>query len=512
MNNELGGIAGDRRHWLKTAACGFGWLALVGLEAETQRRAALSGDSSALGDEPMPKNGRPAEQNVEGQNSAERVAPGERRKPGPLGPHFAPRAKRVIFLFMDGGVSQVDSFDPKPRLKRENGEPFKAAIDPTQFANIGRTLASPWEFRRHGQAGIEISDLFPNIGRMADELCVVRSMTGQFPEHAQACYFLHTGHGLAGRPAVGAWASYGLGTDARDLPGFVVLNGGSLPLGGLPNYGSGFLPATHEGSLFNVGAQGPLIDNLVPAAGQAAQREQLEFLRGADERFGESLGAARGAVDAAIRNYELAAAMQTSVPDVADLRDESATTLRAYGVDSADPIQARYARECLLARRLVERGVRFIEVSCAGGIRFVSPWDQHEDLVEMHAKNARIVDQPIAALLADLKSRGLLDETLIVWGGEFGRTPFAQGSNGRDHNPQGYSIWLAGGGVRGGMTYGATDDYGYRAVENVVSMHDLHATILHLLGVDHERLTFFHGGRHYRLTDVHGRVVREILA
>ena len=461
---------------LQRVSTGFGWLAFAG----------LFGTAARAGGSIMPQSALPA-------------------------PHFRPRARRVIFLFMDGGPSQVDTFDPKPRLRAEHGKPFPLRMDATQFDVIGRTLASHWEFQPRGQSGIPVSALFPHLATCADDLCVIRSMTSPFPEHAQACYFVHTGSGMQGRPSMGAWASYGLGAEASNLPGFVVLNGGSIPLGGLANWGSGFLPAQHEATQFNL-VSGPVMESLAASGPAAARANQLGFIADHDREFATRLGAQSGAVESAIRNYELAAAMQTAVPEAADLRGESEATLKLYGVDSPDPLKSRYARECLLARRLVERGVRFIEVGAVSGIRFVSPWDSHGNLKRDHEKNAFVVDQPIAALLKDLKSRGLLDDTLVLWSGEFGRTPFAQGGDGRDHNPQGFTAWLAGGGVRGGMTYGATDEFGYRAVENIVEIHDLHATMLHLLGVDHERQTFLHGGRFHRLTDVHGRVVRELFS
>jgi len=461
---------------LQRVSTGFGWLAFAGLFGRNAGAVATAIPHSAL-----------------------------------RTPHFTPRAKRVVFLFMDGGPSQVDTFDPKPRLAREHGQPFPLRMDATQFDNIGKTLASPWEFSPRGQSGLPVSELFPHLGACADDLCVIRSMTSQFPEHAQACYFLHSGAGMQGRPSLGAWASYGLGAESGNLPGFVVLHGGCVPLGGLANWSSGFLPAQHEASMFNL-VGGSVMENLDPAGSAAARANLLGFIAESDRAFASRLGAQAAPVESAIRNYELAAAMQTAVPDAADLRGESEATRKLYGVDSADPLKARYARQCLLARRLVERGVRFVEVGAVSGIRFVSPWDSHGNLKKDHERNAFVVDQPIAALLKDLKARGLLDDTLVLWAGEFGRTPFAQGKDGRDHNPQGFTVWLAGGGVRGGMAYGATDEFGYRAVEKPVEMHDLHATMLHLLGMDHERLTFLHGGRFHRLTDVRGNVIREVLA
>jgi hypothetical protein len=426
--------------------------------------------------------------------------------------HFKPRAKRVLMLFMDGGVSQVDSFDPKPKLQAEDGQPFKMPIEATQFDQNGRTMGSPYKFAQYGQSGIPVSSLFPHIASCVDDLCVVRSMQSPFAEHSQSCLLLHTGHPLQGRPSLGAWLSYGLGSESANLPGYVVLNGGQLPLGGLQNYGSGFLPALHSGSLFHVGAETPIVDNIVPAESQRRmQTNKLRLIAEDDRDFAAQSGSGESAIESAIHNYELAFAMQTSVPEATDLAGETAATLDAYGVTSSNKFQARYARQCLLARRLMERGVRFVELTCVAGLRNVSPWDSHSNLRVEHQKNADVVDRPIAALLKDLKARGLLEDTLVVWAGEFGRTPFAQGSAGRDHNPQGYSIWLTGAGIRGGMIHGATDEYGYRAVENVVTPHDLQATILYLLGLDHEKLTFRYSGRDFRLTDVHGRVMTEWL-
>jgi hypothetical protein len=311
---------------------------------------------------------------------------------------------------------------------------------------------------------------------------------------------------------MGSWLSYGLGSENHDLPAYAVVSGGMVPLGGVENFGSGFLPGTHQASTFDAFSGGDPIQNITSPDPRDRQRGKLDFIAAADRAYLDSFGGAAGAVDAAIRNYETAFAMQAAVPDLVDLRGESALTRKLYGLDASDKLQAQYARQLLLARRMVERGVRCVEVGYVRGIRNVAPWDQHSELVKNHTRNASIVDQPIAALLRDLKSRGLLDSTLVIWAGEFGRTPFAQGKDGRDHNPQGFSIWLAGGGIKGGMTYGATDEYGYKAVENIVTMPDLHATILHALGIDHRKLTFEHGGRDYRLTDVHGEVLHSLFA
>jgi hypothetical protein len=432
----------------------------------------------------------------------------------PAGLHHPARATSVIFLYMDGGVSQVDSFDPKPRLEQDAGrnprDLFK--VDATQFNNVGTLLPSPWRFQRYGASGIPVSDLFPHIGGVVDRLAVIRSMTSEFPEHTNANYFLHTGSGLQGRPSMGAWTTYGLGSENQELPGYIVLNGGLIPPGGLDNFTSGFLPATYQGSVVRPTPTGLAnVGRREPAA--ALQRAKLDLARTLDAGFASRLvgdGAAPDALDSAIANQELAWRMQTEVPDLLDLSGETVTTRRAYGIESEYEPTRIFAAECLLARRMVERGVRFVELTCpkVSGDR----WDQHGNLKAGHENNARAVDQPIAALIRDLEARGLLDTTLVVWSGEFGRTPFAQGSDGRDHNPQAFSLWMAGGGVRGGITVGATDDYGYRVVEKRFMIHDLHATMLHLLGIDHTRLTFRFSGRDIRLTDVYGRLIEDVLA
>jgi hypothetical protein len=422
--------------------------------------------------------------------------------------HFAARARSVIFLFMDGGPSQVDTFDPKPRLDREHGQPIKVKTHPTQFNNVGTVLRCPWRFRRYGECGLTVSDLFPHVGQCADDLAVIRSMVSNFSEHTNANYFIHTGNGLQGRPSQGAWVTYGLGSESQDLPGFVVLNGGLIPPGGMDCFNSGFLPAAYQGSVFR--AQAAPVANIEPREPTAdLQRRKLQLLQTLDQGTLGRMGRHDG-LEAAIANYELAFRMQSTVPELMSISGESAATQRLYGLDDPYPPTRIYARECLIARRLVERGVRFIELLCpsVGADR----WDQHSGLKSGHENNARAVDQPIAGLLTDLKARGLLETTLIVWAGEFGRTPMAQGTDGRDHNPYGFTIWLAGGGIKGGTIYGATDDYGYHAIENKVEIHDLHATMLHLLGMDHKRLTYRFGGRDMRLTDVHGNVVTGILA
>jgi hypothetical protein len=433
---------------------------------------------------------------------------------GPLAPkpgHHPAKAKRVIFLYMDGGPSQVDTFDPKPRLDRENGQPIKMKAPPTQFIphdSAPKVLASPWKFARHGHSGTPVSELFPHLAGCVDDLCVVRSMVANFTEHANANLFLHTGFNQQGKPSVGSWVTYGLGSECQNLPGYVVLKGGFIPAGGPDNFHSGFLPAVYQGSLFR-DAEAPVANLARTEESDELQRNKLELLRKLDKSALDRLGH-DDRVEAAIANYELAFRMQAAVPELLDVRGETAATRRLYGLD--DEATRAFGTQCLLARRLVERGVRFVEVT-PPKVEGANRWDQHDKIQDGHGKMARATDRPTAALLTDLKARGLLKDTLVVWAGEFGRTPVAQGnSTGRDHSPYGFSIWLAGGGVKGGLVYGATDEYGFHAVENKVEVHDLHATMLHLLGVDHTRLTYRFGGRDMRLTDVHGEVVRGILA
>ena len=428
--------------------------------------------------------------------------------------HHAATASSVIFLYMDGGVSQVDSFDPKPRLERDAGKDPRSLfkVDATQFNNVGTVLPSPWKFQRYGKSGIPVSDLFPHVGSVVDELAIIRSMTSEFPEHTNANYFLHTGSGLQGRPSMGAWTTYGLGSVNDELPGYIVINGGLIPVGGLDNFTNGFLPATYQGSVIKPTAVG--LANVTPREkSPALQLAKLDLARRLDRGFADRLAttaAAPDSLESAIANQELAWRMQAEVPSLLDLAGETAATKRAYGMESDFEATKIFAAECLLARRMVERGVRFVELTCpnTGGDR----WDQHENLRKGHEDNARAVDQPIAALIRDLRDRGLLATTLVVWCGEFGRTPFAQGNDGRDHNPQAFSLWLAGGGVKGGTIVGTTDDYGYRVVEKKFMIHDLHATMLHLMGIDHTRLTYRFSGRDMRLTDVYGHVIKDVLA
>lgn len=465
---------------LRDAACGFGAVALTSLMTDKNYGSLITEEDKKDSNHPL----------------------------APKSPHYIPKVKNVIYLYMDGGPSQVDSFDPKPLLTKENGQPFKMKIEPTQFNNIGKTLQSPWKFKEHGESGIPVSELFPNIAKHVDDMAVIRSMTSEFSEHTNANYFLHTGNGFQGRPSMGAWVGYGLGSECQDLPGFVVLNGGLIPPGGLDCFNSGFLPASYQGSIFNAGDK-PLA-NIVPREKtEQLQKNKLSLLKQLDSGILDSMNH-DDQVESAISNYELAFRMQSVVPELASLNGESEKTKEMYGLNAESKGTSIFARQCLLARRLIERGVRFIELTCpaVGHDR----WDQHGNLKQGHMDNATAVDQPIGALLTDLKQRGLLDETLVVWSGEFGRTPFAQGTNGRDHNPFGFSLWMAGGGIKGGTIYGATDEYGYKAIENKVEIFDLHATMLHLLGIDHKKLTYRWSGRDMRLTDVHGKLIKEILA
>lgn len=424
------------------------------------------------------------------------------------GRHFPAKAKNVIFCFLDGGVSHVDSFDPKPKLAQLDNQPAGEIENPTANKNR-KWLQSPWKFRKYGECGQPVSELFPHIASCVDDIAVIRSMKADLPIHATGVLFLHTGFNSAGRPSLGSWVTYGLGNESDNLPGFVVLDFGVVPCGGLENYSSGFLPANYQATMFN--AKGSPLENIKPGdASSAIQRTKLDILRLQDEDFSRSLGN-HDAVETAIKNYELAYKMQSLVPDVLDLRQETQATQALYGIDSKIESQRLYGIQCLRARRLVESGVRFVEITCPPGASN-GTWDQHGALKKMHEKNALDTDQAIAGLIKDLKQRGLFKETLVVWAGEFGRTPHSAGRDGRDHHPEGFTVWLAGGGVKGGVVHGATDELGMHAVQDVCTMHDLHATILHLVGLNHERLTYRHGGRDFRLTDVHGNVIREILA
>jgi hypothetical protein len=466
-----------RRELLRRNSMGFGGLALAGLFAK---------QSTGIGK----------------SNSD----PTARREPD-----FEPSVRNVIFCYMSGGFSHVDSFDPKPRLALEAGQPMPFPTERTMFNQDGNIMPSPWTFRQYGESAIPVSDLFPYIASCADDLTVIRSMTAKFMEHAQANFYFHSGMPFTGYPSTGAWVTYGLGTDNDNLPGYVVLGSGGIPLGGINMFGNGFLPAIHQGTFVYPEREVPLA-NVGPGLADPLQRSQLSFVDALDRNYLGRLND-EPQVEAAIKNYEIAYRMQTAVPELVDLTSESASTKSLYGVDSKNATTAAYARQCLLARRLVERGVRFVELTMVGGkaVGMNNPWDQHGQLKSGHTANALTVDQPIAGLLKDLKDRGLLDQTLVVFSGEFGRTPFVQAADGRDHNPYGFSLWLAGGSLKKGLIYGKTDEYGYRVIENEVTVHDLHATILHLLGIDHMGLTYRFGGRDIRLTDVHGHVVHDII-
>ncbi|MGE0538351.1 MAG: DUF1501 domain-containing protein [Pirellulales bacterium] len=467
----------SRRQILSRWAAGFGGLALAGLTSCSRP----SGTS-------QPARGTPGSHGIRGQ------------------------AKQVIFLYMDGGPSQIDTFDPKPRLAREHGQQIKIETPATQFHIGKRVLKSPFRFARHGQCGADVSELFPHVSRHVDRLAFVRSMVSDHSEHTAANFCLHTGVGMPGRPSMGAWVSYGLGVETEELPGFVVLDSGNIPLGGEDCFGAGFLPAAHQATLFRQGAS-PIADLSRSERTGELQREKLSLARRLTERR-QMVLAADDQTDAIIASYEQAFRMQTAVPNLIDLSDETPATLRLYGIDQS--ATESFGRQCLMARRMVERGVRFVQL-LPPKLPDHNRWDQHSFLLDHHRTNALAVDKPIAGLLADLAARGLLDETIVLWGGEFGRTPMAQeqaaGKDGRDHNPYGFTMWLAGGGVRGGVTYGGTDEYGYFALPGTeVHVHDLHATLLHLLGIDHTQLTYDYSGRQFRLTDVYGRVVHEIVA
>lgn len=473
----------SRREMLQKTACGFGAVALSALLAEQDHGRQLAADDDSgrrLFKDPL----------------------------APRAPHFAAKVEHVIYLYMDGGPSQVDTFDPKPMLDKQNGKPFSMKIEPTQFNNIGKTLASPWKFKNYGESGTPVSELFPNVAKHVDDMAVIRSMTSNFSEHTNANYFLHTGNGFQGRPSMGAWVGYGLGSECRDLPGFVVLNGGLIPPGGLDCFNSGFLPASYQGSILNAGNY-PIANVKRTEKTDQLQKNKLALLKKLDAEVLNTTGKV-DQIESAIANYELAYRMQAVVPELTDLSQETEKTKEMYGLNHKWNGTKVFGRQCLLARRLIEKGVRFIELTCpsVGHDR----WDQHGNLKKGHADNSRTVDQPIGALLQDLKQRGLFEKTLVVWSGEFGRTPFAQGSNGRDHNPFGFSLWMAGGGVKGGTVVGATDEFGYKAVQDRYEIHDLHATMLHLLGMDHEKLVFRYSGRDMRLTDVHGKLIKPVLA
>ncbi len=468
----------SRRDLLRTTSTGFGMLALAGLMADP-----------AYAEQPTDLK--------------------------PQAPHFEPKVKSVIFCYMSGGMSHIDTFDPKPRLAKEAGQPMPFETARTMFNQDGNIMPSPWEFHRYGDSGAPVSDLFPHIATCIDDVAIVRSMTAKFMEHAQGNFYFHCGQPFTGFPSMGAWITYGLGSESKDLPGFVVIGTGGIPLGGINMFSSGFLPAEHQGSFLYPEAEEPLA-NIAPRESDDKQRRRLQFVKKLDSLYLERISG-HPQVEAAIKNYETAYHMQTAVPELVDIRDETEATRRLYGLGSTFAPKRDYALQCLVARRLIERGVRFVELTMVDGPNrgkgnSSNPWDQHTDLIRGHSRNAFAVDQPVAGLLTDLKARGLLDETLVIFAPEFGRTPFVQGTNGRDHNPFGFSLWLAGGGIKAGTTYGTTDEYGYHAIDGIRTVHDLHATVLHLLGIDHAKLSYRFGGRDFRLTDVHGHVIEEVLA
>jgi hypothetical protein len=426
---------------------------------------------------------------------------------------WAAKAKRVIFCFMDGGPSHVDTFDYKPMLKTHEGRAIgDGAVSKRSQSNKNRVwLGSPWEFKRRGDSGLWVSDLFPHLAQVADKMCVIRSMVGELPLHGQQNLLLHTGRIIGQAPSLGAWVSYGLGTENRNLPGYVLLNNDWVPNGGLENFGSSFLPASHQAT--TIRAKGMPVDNIAPSEGLTLQRRKVGLIAEQDRLFAGSVSDGPE-IEAAIRNYETAFRMQSTVLDVADVSGEPAYVRELYGLDSADEHQRFYAMQALRARRLVEAGVRFVEITCPSFDGNNSPWDQHGQIRKNHEKNARITDRSVAALIVDLEQRGLLEDTIVLWAGEMGRTPHTSKVSetcGRDHHVNGYSIFLAGGGFKPGMAFGETDEFGNAVVESPVNIHDVHATVLHQLGLDHERTTFRFGGRDHRLTDVHGRVLRELL-
>lgn len=423
--------------------------------------------------------------------------------------HFTPRAKRVIFLFMKGGPSGIDTFDYKPKLQEDDGKELPYEKPRVQFGTTGALLGSPWKFKQYGESGIHVSDLFPHVAQRIDDLCVLNSLYGTNAAHGGASLKLHTGSDTFVRPSMGAWVNYGLGTENENLPGFLTICP-TLAHGGVKNWGSAFLPAACQGVPLGVASKPSLEANVKfienPKWSKQTQRSQIDLLNAMNRQHLARSGP-ESALEARIQSFELAFKMQIEMPSAQDLSQETPATQALYGLN--DPITTDFGRQCLLARRFAERGVRFIQVTHSDTN---VQWDQHANLKEGHDKNALEVDRPIAGLLTDLKQRGLLEETLLLWGGEFGRTPVAQGKNGRDHNPEGFTMWMAGGGVKTGIRYGATDEYGYYAQEKKMHIHDLHATLLALLGLEHDQLTYRYAGRDFRLTDVAGHVHREILA
>ncbi len=472
--------ARSRREFLQRAGCGFGALAfahLLGLDG------VLAGGAPALNAPLIP------------------LAP----KP----PHFAPRAKSVIFLFMDGGPSLIDLYDPKPALDKLAGKPMPASFGRviTAMGTSDNTiLASKRQWKQYGQSGTWVSDWHPHIAQYADDLCVIRSCWADGLNHVGSVCQMNTGSILGGRPSLGSWATYGLGSAGDNLPAFVIMADGAEPVGGPKNWSSGFLPATYEGSLFRPDSKRPIL-HLDPPPGidDAQQRSKLDLLGRLNRRHAEGFPD-DSALAARLNTYELAFRMQAAAPEAVDLSHETEATKKLYGMDSEST--GKFGSMCLLARRLVERGVRFVQLYSGSN----SGWDAHTDIEGNHSRLCRGTDKPIAGLLADLKSRGMLDDTLVVWGGEFGRTPTSENGSGRDHNHYGFTMWMAGGGSRGGSVIGTTDEIGLRAVEDRCHVNDFHATILHLMGLDHLKLTYFHNGRDERATVNGGIVLKKALA
>jgi hypothetical protein len=485
------GDLATRRRLMQTSAVGFGHLAfsaLLGEQAAAETAFAMPSTAFAM---PSTAFAGPA---------------------NPLAarpPHLPARAKRIVFLFMKGGPSHVDTFDPKPLLDRDDGKPPPFELPRITFAKQTNLLKSPWRFRRFGQSGLPVSDLFPHVARHVDDLCILRSVHGTNPAHGGALLKLHTGSDQFVRPSMGSWVTYGLGTENTNLPAFITICP-TLAHGGVNNWGAAFLPGSCQGTPIGNAATSSATamvrhirnDRL----GRDEQRRQLDLIAAMNRDHLATAGPDQ-ALEGRLDSFELAFRMQATMPELQDLSGETAATRRLYGLD--DPITADFGRQCLMARRFLEAGVRFVQVTHSDS---EVQWDQHGNLYQGHTKNAAEVDRPIAGFLRDLKARGLLADTLVLWGGEFGRTPTAQGTDGRDHNPYGFTMWMAGGGVKGGFAYGATDDHGYYAVQDKMHVHDLHATILHVLGLDHTRLTYRYAGRDFRLTDVAGRVATGILA
>jgi hypothetical protein len=476
----------NRRDMLKTFANGFGMIGLASLLSQDAIAGAVA-------------NGW----------TQQLLEPGRAAHPLAARPPMYPaRAKRVIFLFMSGGPSHVDTFDPKPSLGKFNGKPLPFEMPKLVRTKTGNLLQSPWAFKKHGQCGTEVSELFPHIASCVDDLCVVRSMVADNINHNGACLQMNTGEQAFSRPSLGSWLTYGIGSENQNLPGFVVISP-AQPAQGAPLWSSSFLPAAYQGTLVS-DLNNPIANLANGQFSREAQREQLDALK-AVNALHRAKREEDGRLNARIESFELAFRMQSEAPEAFDIKGESAETLKSYGV--GEPMTDVFAKQCLMARRLVERGVRVVQVYHTQTSKRSSCqiWDQHGGLKTELPINCASTDQPVAALIKDLKARGMLEDTLVVWGGEFGRTPTAEGTDGREHHPFGFTMFLAGGGVKGGMTYGETDEFGWHAVKNRVHVHDLHATILHLMGIDHEKLTYRYSGRDYRLTDVSGKIVQDIL-